>query len=57
MEHLVNLNYLQAVNNLEILEERQDVVRFHIAEDPFVGMLNGKYTIIYIVILILLIIN
>jgi len=57
MEHLVNLNYLQAVNNLDIVEERQDEVRFHVAKDPFVGMLNGKCTIIYIVILILLITN
>lgn len=44
MEHLVNLNYLQVINNLEIIEERQDIVRFHVADNPFVGMLNEKCT-------------
>jgi len=51
----VNLYYHQVINNLEIVEERQVVVRFHIAKDPFVGMLNKKYTshLIYIVILLI----
>lgn len=31
MEHLVNLNHLQAINNLEIVEERQDVVRIRVS--------------------------
>eukprot|EP00102_Acyrthosiphon_pisum_P011709 XP_008180533.1 PREDICTED: uncharacterized protein LOC103308621 [Acyrthosiphon pisum] len=38
MEHFLNLNYIQAINNLEIMEERQDdvdTIRFHVAENPF----------------------
>ena len=43
MEHFLNLNYIQAINNLEIMEERQDdvdTIRFHVAENPFASTLN-----------------
>jgi len=36
------------------MEERQNAVRFHVADDVFVGMFNEKCTyIIYIVILLI----
>lgn len=43
MEHFLNLNYIQAINNLEIMEERQDdvyTIRFHAAENPFDSTLS-----------------
>lgn len=43
MEHFLNLNYIQAINNLEIMEERQDdvdTIRFHEAENAFDSTLN-----------------
>lgn len=48
MEHLVNSNYLQVINNL-------DVVRFYAAEDSLVGMINKKSIShpLYIVILLI----
>jgi len=43
MEHFLNLNYIQAIHNLEIMEERQDdvdTIRFHEPENPFDSTLN-----------------
>jgi hypothetical protein len=51
MKHLVDLNNVKVINNLEIVEKRQNTVRFHVIKDPFIGMLNEKCTIIYIFIL------
>ncbi|KAE9542358.1 hypothetical protein AGLY_003485 [Aphis glycines] len=32
MEHFLNLNYIQAIHNLEIMEERQDTIRLLVGE-------------------------
>lgn len=41
MEHLLNLNYMQVINNLKIIEAREndvETIRFHAAGNPFAGI-------------------